>query len=216
MMSNVWFTSDLHIGHQLVADQRAQWFGAPTEPDIWQQWHDRTLADNWDARVSKKDQVWVLGDISSGTTEAQAYALNWLSDRPGEKHLVPGNHDRCHPMYRDSHVWLPAYLQVFKSVQVFARRRIAGVSVLLSHFPYDGDHTQVSRFDQYRMRDYGEPLLHGHTHRPWRATASTPIYPVESEWATIPPNQFHVGVDAWNLTPVHTDELADLMREVTA
>ncbi|AMQ67025.1 metallophosphoesterase [Mycobacterium phage Cracklewink] len=214
MMSTVWFTSDLHIGHGLAAAARgyrccAGQDGCPSCVAA----HDDELASAWDAVVHTSDQVWVMGDVSVGGREELAYALNWIADRPGEKHLVPGNHDPIHPMYRDSHTWHSAYRQVFASVQPFARRKVGGRDVLLSHFPYEGDSGPTDRHVEYRLRDHGLPILHGHTHRPWRATTSTPIYRVD-EGASVPPNQFHVGVDAWDLWPVHIDEVADLMREV--
>lgn len=199
-MSNVWFTSDLHIGHTLVATSRGfDFFGGQTQ-DV--EAHDDTLADRWDETVHPDDTVWVLGDLSSGSGQAQAQALSWIMRRPGVKHLVAGNHDGCHPMNRDAAKHLNLYLQTFASVQPFARRRIGGQSVLLSHFPYDGDHTEVSRFDQYRLRDYGMPLLHGHTHKPGRVSRSPA--------GTL---QIHVGVDAWDRRPASLEDAAQLIAE---
>ncbi|SIG30645.1 serine/threonine specific protein phosphatase [Mycobacteroides abscessus subsp. abscessus] len=202
-MTTVWFVSDLHIGHALVAVIRAERAGIalPANPVDRQlaaiEWHDQTLAEKWDAIVHPGDQVWDLGDNSSGTNTAQMKSLAWLYQRPGEKHLVPGNHDRCHPMYRDAHKWQRDYLQVFQSVQPFARRRIGGRTVLMSHLPYLGDHTTAERYNQYRLRDEGAWLLHGHTH----STASYLPY--------VHQRQLHVGVDAWNLAPVGIDTLAE-------
>lgn len=206
-MSTVWFTSDLHLGHAKVAQHRAEAFGAPAvaaRPQHAINWHDRHLAWNWDDSIADDDQVWVLGDLSLGGTEATAYALNWIADRPGEKHLVPGNHCPVHPMHRDAHKWQSAYLKVFASVQPFARRRIAGRSVLLSHFPYRGDHTTEERFNQYRLRDEGEWLLHGHTHSVARYAAFQH------------PRQVHVGVDAWDFQPVHIDSVAEIIERESA
>lgn len=207
-MSNVWFTSDLHIGHELVAVQRFQ----PSQIDgpAAIAWHDATLARVWDGSVGKDDQVWVLGDLSAGGPEATAYALNWIADRPGTKHLVPGNHCPVHPMYRDAHRWQSAYQQVFASVQPFARRKIAGRSVLLSHFPYagGGDHTTDERYTQYRLQDEGLVLLHGHTHSAEKVSWVGPAgFPLASTL------QIHVGVDAWEMRPVHLDEVAVLIEE---
>lgn len=212
LVSTVWFTSDLHIGHALVAVDRLTrscGYDASGAPGYAVEWHDNLLAENWDSRVQPDDQVWVLGDLSAGGAAAESGALSWIRQRPGWKHLVPGNHDRCHPMYRDSHKHIGEFLLEFESVQPFARRRIRGATVLLSHFPYQGDHTEVSRFDQYRLRDYGDLLLHGHTH----STEKT-------SWGAKRvgdfPTQIHVGVDAWGLRPVHIDELAELIREHAA
>lgn len=190
----VYVTSDLHIGHKLVAAIR------DLDPG-----HDAQLADNWDAVIKSADHVWVLGDISAGGSSGQRNALQWLAQRPGVKHLIAGNHDGCHPMHRDSHKWQSPYLEVFDSVQSAARRRIAGdrVQLLMSHFPYSGDHTEISRYEQWRLRDVGEVLLHGHTHQPTQIT--------RSDSGTL---QVHVGVDAWGMAPVSLEEVESLVRAV--
>ena len=205
-MTTVWFTSDLHIGHLLVALDRAERAGVllswKMSQDVAVAWNDGLLAHNWDAVVQPGDQVWVLGDISAGSSAAQRNALEWIAARPGEKHLVAGNHDRVHPMYRDAHKWQPLYLEVFQSVQPFARRRIGGHTALLSHLPYRGDHTTEERYNQYRLRDEGEWLLHGHTHS--RASFLPHVHQ----------RQLHVGVDAWHMAPVSIDVLADGIEQL--
>jgi calcineurin-like phosphoesterase family protein len=123
-------------------------------------------------------------------------ALAITASLPGTKHLIAGNHDPCHPMHRDAHKWQAAYLQVFASVQPFARRRIRNQDVLLSHFPYVKDRHEA-RYMQYRLRDEGAWLLHGHTHQSEQRREGREI---------------HVGLDAWDLTPVSLDTIADLMR----
>jgi len=166
--------------------------------------HDRILATNWDAAIKPDDQVWVLGDLSLGGTEAVARALNWIHDRPGTKHLITGNHDACWPANRDAHRWQTAYLQVFASVQPFARRKINGQQVLLSHFPYSGDHTTEERHHQYRLHNFGLPILHGHTHSRRNCSFG------RNHWGN-PTPQIHVGVDAWNLSPVDSSTIANVI-----
>ncbi len=209
---NVWFTSDLHVGHQLPAGERMRGRVLPRYVGAEVDAHDRMLAANWDRCVKPEDVVWVLGDISAGGDLAQAYALNWIHDRPGVKHLVAGNHDGCWPGLRDSHRWQSAYLQVFASAQAFARRRIDGRSVLLSHFPYAGDHVDGGdRYSQYRLRDEGISLLHGHTHSSERVSFAARL-----DWESDPlvhkmSTQIHVGVDAWDLSPVPLDTVAQML-----
>jgi len=174
-VSGVWFTSDLHLGHRLIAGLRG--FNGDTEA------HDAALADAWDSTVGTTDQVWVLGDLTLSNPNA---ALEWVSRRPGQKHLIVGNHDKAHPMFRDSHKWQPIYLRAFSSVQMAARRKVAGQSVLLSHFPYAADRGET-RYPEWRLPDAGTPLLHGHTHWSERYTSG---------------HELHVGVDAWGLHPV--------------
>lgn len=178
----VYFTSDLHLGHRFVAGLRGF-----EDPDT----HDDAIAGAWEATVGKNDVVWVLGDVSMDSTRAVEHALGILADLPGEKHLIAGNHDRCHPWRRDAHLRQRRYLEVFDSVASAARRRIGGTEVLLSHFPYHVDHTDSPRYNQWRLRDEGLWLLHGHTHGPERAKPAS--------------REIHVGWDAWgSLVPLET------------
>lgn len=182
---SVWFTSDLHFGHRFVAGLRG--FDGPDE-------HDEVLIERWSKNVRKDDQVWVLGDLAASSPTR---ALEIVQSLPGTKHLIAGNHDNCHPMHRDSHRWQPRYLEAFSSVQPFARRRIDGTEVLLSHFPYAKDRNEA-RYMQYRLRDEGAWLLHGHTHQADQRLEGREI---------------HVGVDAWDFTPVPIHTITDLMKE---
>lgn len=185
----VWFTSDPHWGHRFVADIR----GFASTAD-----HDTVLLDNFHATVREDDQVWWLGDLSMGNP---SYALAQTATIPGRHHLVLGNHDAAHPMHRDSHKRLRPYLDVFESVQAFARRRVNGISVLLSHFPYadepGADHTYEPRHQQYRLRNLGEWLIHGHTHNGEQRLHG---------------KQVHVGLDAWGMQPVPLSTLEELIR----
>lgn len=192
--TQVWFTADLHIGHRLVAGLRGF--------DDDAAGHDAALARRWDAQVADTDVVWLLGDISGGGRGSQHRALAWLAARPGIKHLIAGNHDSVHPMHEDAHKALPAYLEVFASVQQSARRKLAGHQLLLSHFPYPDDGTDswqersARRFDQWRLPDCGAWLLHGHIHRTARRSG---------------PRSIHVGLDAWGLAPVSIDEVVQIL-----
>ena len=185
-----WFTSDLHFGHLKVSEIRG--FGTPMQ-------HDFALIKNWERVVRKNDQVWVLGDLA---VSSPTRALEIVAALPGRKHLISGNHDACHPMHRNSHKYLRRYLEAFDSVQPFARRRIEGREVLLSHFPYDRDRHDV-RYTQYRLRNEGKWLLHGHTHGSERLS----LVPETAR-------EIHVGVDAWGLAPVSLDTIAAIMKEV--
>lgn len=180
-MSVTYFTSDLHLHHELVATLRG--YNTPTE-------HDDHIAQIWDETVKPDDQVWILGDLSSGSGSSQYRALEWVSCRPGRKYLITGNHDGCHPMHRNSHKWLPDYMHVFEAVQMAARRRIAGANVLLSHFPYENDRGEP-RYNQWRLRDEGLPIIHGHTH------TATKWEFADSENGTPRLRSVHVGWDAW-------------------
>ena len=185
----VWLTSDQHFGHRLVSGLRG--FGEDTAA------HDQALCDNWADTVRAGDQVWVLGDLAMGRPDA---ALAMLGKLPGVKHLIPGNHDTCHPMHRESFKHQRAYMDVFESVQMAARRKVNGQVVLLSHLPYTTDRGFEARYPQWRLPDLGEWLFHGHTHSKEQVTSG---------------HELHVGVDAWDLKPVSLETLAKLMRGET-
>lgn len=182
---NTWFTSDLHLGHERVAQLRGF-------SDV--ETHDAAILDNWISAVDPIDIVWMLGDLCLGNPEP---AINALLGLPGRKHLISGNHDKCHGLHKDAHKWQPRYLAAFDSVQTFARRNINGEDVLLSHFPYRMDHTPEPRYGQWRLRDEGAWILHGHTHGRTRRVG----------------REIHVGTDAWDFTPVSLSTIAMLMNE---
>lgn len=189
-MSNIFFTSDLHLGHKMVAGLRGfEDVGA----------HDWWLAEMWDKAVGPRDTVWLLGDLTMGPASP---ALEWISQRPGTKHLIVGNHDQVFPGHKDAFKHMKAWMQFFDSVQLHAKRKIGKKELFLSHFPYwsygDGPNRGTARYEQWRLSDLGMPLLHGHTH--------------DSEVKSHG-HSLHVGVDAWK-SMVSLDEVSDWMRDV--
>lgn len=192
-MSAVWYTSDTHFMHKYLAlDIRG--FSSIEA-------HDETLIQNWNNCVRPEDSVWHLGDFSLKQPFDFSEILNRLN---GTIHLISGNHDRCFSGIRDSYKWQqPYYNAGFASVQSFARKKLDGIYVLLSHFPYSGDHGE-DRYTQYRLKNEGLPIIHGHTHLSERTS-----------WAVLTP-QIHVGLDAWNLMPVHQEVVIELMKKMIA
>lgn len=185
-MPGTWYTSDPHIHHRLMLTTR----GFASLGD-----HDGTIIKRWNRVVSPEDTVWLLGDVGMGNESAYLGLVACLN---GTKHLISGNHDAVWPGHRDAHKHMDTWLRVFASVQPFARRRIGGHDVLLSHFPYAGEWevAHPDKFTQYRLKDEGRWLLHGHTHGTERLHDG---------------HQIHVGLDAWDLTPVHEDTVRKLI-----
>lgn len=214
-MSTIHFTSDLHLGHPKVADLR----GFSSTYD-----HALGIALRWLDTVGPRDRVYVLGDVT-GDSRALDATLALLRALPGEKHLIAGNHDSCHPMNPRAHKALPKYLTAFASVSTAASVKVNGETVLLSHFPYTRDRAET-RYPQWRLPHLGKWLLHGHTHGEEKVTI-TPgeitseisavdpwTYSVARRYLVAPPTrEIHVGLDAWDLTPVPLDTIATLMKE---
>lgn len=106
---NIWFTSDLHLGHNGIEGFRK---------------HVRDSLDNtcmiqedWFKNVKRRDIVWVLGDIAFTDD-----GYNVFKGLPGEKRLILGNHDK-YPIAR--------YARDFKHVYGLKRYHKAW----LSHCP---------------------------------------------------------------------------------
>lgn len=184
-MSRNFYWSDLHLGHDKVAQLRG--FDSTAA-------HDAHIFDRWEAAVTKRDTVWVLGDLAMASPRL---ALALIETLPGTKHLILGNHDAAHPMHRNAHRQQKRYLQAFDSVQTMARHKLAGKDFLLSHHPYRGDSgAHEDRHTQYRLRDEGMPLIHGHVHEEWLVNGY----------------QVNVGVDRWMDGPATTEEILEVLR----
>lgn len=183
-MSNVYYWSDLHLGHRFVADQRGF-----TDVDA----HDEHLINAWNSKVNKRDTIWVLGDLAAASP---ARALEIIRHLNGTKHLVYGNHDYGHPGRHNAHNAHKRYLDVFDSVQSAASRTVGERSVLLSHLPYDGDsHSEYDRHTQWRLRDEGGWLIHGHVHDEFDVRG----------------RQINVGVDKWLDGPASDAEITAII-----
>ena len=102
-LSNVWFASDLHIGHTGIAKHRG--FASIEE-------HDEEIIQNFSV-IGKKDKLFILGDVVWGNKD-----LPRLKEIPGVKELIIGNHDglmtkeylkyftKVHGFRKYKHFWL--------------------------------------------------------------------------------------------------------------
>lgn len=195
-MSTTWYTSDLHLGHRRIVELSHRPFASTEE-------HDQHFVDLWKSTIKSDDIVWILGDLSIEST--WKYALDLLEPLAGRKRLVTGNHDQAWTGKPDFMKYMKDYLRVFEIVTPWARTKINGNKVNLSHFPYVGDHTRESRFDMYRLPLSDRSIIHGHTHSTEKVSD-----------VVMPPNetyvkQIHVGVDSWNYQFVTMNEVAELL-----
>lgn len=184
---SVWFTSDTHFNHRAMVEK--QW--RPQYKTIAEMNED--LITRWNRIVQPPDVVWHLGDWGLGDPFQHLPIVRRLN---GTIHLVTGNHDRPWPGQRDSYRWQPTFLSAgFASVQTYARRRVLGQNVFLSHFPYRGDHLDRD-FSQYALADQGHFLLHGHVHTEW----------------TERDRMINVGVDVRDFQPVSLEQVIAIME----
>lgn len=190
-----WVTSDTHFSHANIIRLSNRPFRDVDHMN-------GSLIANWNAVVSPSDTVYHLGDFGLGSWETWENIGRRLN---GNKFLITGNHDRTFKVTNK-----PAYVERFRSeytkyfVDVYdnlTNLPFAGTTVNMSHFPYDGDHFDEDRFTEARLPDDGTVLVHGHTHASGRIS--------RSKNGTL---QIHVGMDAWNWTPVSEDMIEFLIK----
>ena len=80
-MSLVYITSDLHLGHTKVLE-----FGNRPHDDVDEMFE--CLKEQWNSVITKRDIVWILGDVAW----SQQWAMR-VAELQGRKRLVMGNHD---------------------------------------------------------------------------------------------------------------------------
>lgn len=132
-MGVVRYCSDPHFGHRNMAIKR----GFKDEHE-----HDEYIIQQWNKVVSKKDTVWILGDI---TMEKSNYEI--LNKLNGVKKVILGNHDQ------PQHV--PKLLQFVNKVCgiLYYKHKTLG-NFILTHAPIHPCELEY-RFDVN---------IHGHVH----------------------------------------------------
>lgn len=184
----IWFSSDHHFGHFNVIRYCNRPYQGTAEMN-------EDLINKWNSTISKEDIVYYLGDFSLSKS-----ALPIVSQLNGIKHLIPGNHDHCHPAYyKKDHKRADKerlYIDAgFASINVRSKIVIGNEEVLLSHLPYIGD-CREERYSKHRPKDEGQWLIHGHVHQLWKQKEK----------------MINVGVDVWGYFPVSIEEIEKIIN----
>lgn len=131
---STFFIADLHLGHKSMAIKRG--FSSTFE-------HDEHLIKQWNKVVSKKDKVFILGDVSMESHNWYFY----LDQMNGFKSVVLGNHDL--PQH------IPELLKYVEHISGMVKYSTANFpKIFLTHCPI---HTREL---DYRVK-YN---IHGHIH----------------------------------------------------
>ena len=114
----IFFTSDLHLGHENVIRLCNRPFSCIEEMDEY-------LIGEWNKVVHRNDQVYILGDLIFRSKNTPEYYLDRLK---GEKHLIIGNHDKS---------WMGRVdvAKYFKSVAWMSVINTGKGKATLCHFP---------------------------------------------------------------------------------
>lgn len=112
------YISDLHFGHRASIDFDSRPFADTEEMD-------KVLIYLWNSRVTKNDQVYILGDFAFHNEKPYSW---YLSQLKGQKHLIVGNHDR--KLLKDSEA-----MESFVSVDYLLEITDNQKHIVLSHYP---------------------------------------------------------------------------------
>lgn len=136
---SVYFTSDLHLGHEAMLRFR------PNFSSIEDM--DERIIRNWNKKVCLSDEVYIIGDLSFQSEHSIDYYLERMN---GRKHLIIGNHDE------DWMGQIEDLSKYFESVDHMVYLDYEDKCLTLCHYPM---------LEWYGTR-YGKPsyLLHGHIH----------------------------------------------------
>ena len=137
----IWFTSDLHFGHNKEFLYKPRGFNSITE-------HDEAIISNFNSVVSNDDVLVILGDVMLGDN---SYGIKCLNRLNGHKFIIRGDTDKRWAEYAESSNALLLDLVLVE--------KIRGYLCYLSHYP-----TATSNFDADKPLRQQLLNLSGHTH----------------------------------------------------
>jgi len=191
MNKGIYFTSDWHIGHDIVIKYSNRPF-----TDVGHM--HRVLINNYNSTVGTNDICYFLGDMGMTKGETIKEVLQQLH---GTKILIVGNHDK-----KGRQFW---HSCGFAAVMNSSSIRMAKNLVTMSHCPLYGVYREDTSYMRgcngtqnwhgeekqykrgYSLPDFGQFHLHGHIHSPNSGKSQK-----------ILGKQYDVGVDANNYRPV--------------
>ncbi len=188
----IFFSADHHFYHSNIIKYCGRPFLSVEEMN-------EKMVSRWNEVVQPDDTVYYLGDFALANRAVEVFGprLN------GEKLLIMGNHDTCHPCHKKrAAIGERVYATAgFKTIGLEHVIEIGAEKVLLNHMPYlstdPNDDKYKLKFQNYRPKDQGAWLLHGHIHEKWK----------------IKNRQINVGVDVWNFYPVPITEIEKMLIE---
>ncbi len=172
----IYFTADTHFFHNNIIKHCDRPFAAQEEMN-------RVLIANWNAKVRKDDEIYIMGDL---TLKGISYVNELVPKLNGKKYLIRGNHDLFtdkEGLTSDMFEWIKDYYEL----------HYEGTMFTMSHYP----------FVSWNERIRGAIHLHGHIH-------AKDTYNIEN--AVNGHYCFDVGVDANNFYPVSIDEIIELTK----
>lgn len=182
--SKIFWTSDSHYFHNNIL----KYCNRPFETV---EAMNEALVANWNSVVKPDDHVYHLGDFCFGNVEK----WNWCLEPGrlnGHIHLILGNHDP-ERVFRDGTMF-----GRFDSIDFQKILIIEGWTVILNHFPFLSFSNNL---------DHKVMQLFGHIHSGPDGIGNVMTGGKELQW-----NQYDVGVDNNNYTPVSWAQIKERMK----
>lgn len=182
----IFFTSDLHFGHENVIRFDNRPFNTVAEMD-------EEMIKRWNAKVGKGDIVYILGDFiwKAATNEA----VSIIRRLNGQIILIKGNHDRFlhNAAAKKALAGIKDYDDICVTLEDGTTRRC-----ILSHYfiPF------------YNGHRYQAIHLHGHSHFTEESAEEVRIT-TELNEKGYDLKIYNVGCMYWNYTPVTLDEILE-------
>jgi len=183
-MNKIYFTSDLHFGHENVIRFDNRPFETVDEMDA-------ELIRRWNTKVDRGDLVYVLGDMIWKTKNSTAQ--NLIESLNGQIILIRGNHDRflSNAKAKNGLAAVTDYDEIKVSLEDGTVRRC-----VLSHY-------FIPLYNGHRN---GAIHLHGHSHFTDEADLEIDLA-AQLNAQGMQNEIYNVGCMYWNYEPVTLDEI---------
>jgi len=183
--SKIYFTSDLHFGHEAILKYCNRPFANVEEMN-------QKLIENWNKKVPEDGIVFNLGDFAWG-----GYPF-WKSMREqlnGKIILIKGNHD-------EKNLTQTGAQELFELVTYQMKIQIEGRKIYLNHYPF------LCYAGTYRDANGLEYQAFGHVHSGPGAKGLD-----VDRLSMLFPTQYDVGVDNNNYEPISWSEFNDKIAQ---
>lgn len=186
---NIFFISDLHVGHKNVIKFDGRPFQDVDEMHV-------EMIKKWNSVVSDDDDVYFLGDLSFTRDELTKWFIHSLK---GKIHFILGNHDRFKSISKlDRWESIHEYgteINVKDEDTKLTRGTQGYQRIIMSHYP----------ILSWNKSHYGSWMIHGHCHG--SLMKSFPDYYKRKV--------MDVGCNCIDYTPISYQEVKDIMSKRT-
>lgn len=181
----IYFTSDLHLGHDQEFIWGARGFNSVAEMN-------EKIITRWNSRITKDDDVYVLGDLVMGGVEN----VELLKQLNGKIHIIYGNHDG--PKKREAYAELENVVECGWANMIKYKK----YNFYLSHYPTITDNEDIGEIVSPKECVIN---LFGHTHQ------FDDFYDTNDGYNF---RMYHVGVDSHDCFPIPIDEVIEEIKMV--